>query len=239
MSDSDFSTLVGSADDRHQMMLDEARKRGVLSPGGVFALIGELDYYQLIENLIRGPVTERQLMTPYRWWLFFKGSAFSSFIGTLLTLIRFALLLPGENMDFRIKYGTFLIFYFVMLFGFGNMFMKYTKYPDGATWTAVKYTLGGFSTGIIITETIKHILIGWSIYAKNFIAHHLYNRHWLLNEFMEVYYDLFVDSLWEEVVSLCICYIAVIYFWMYFYRISSYRRAALKTGKPYDLGLDN
>jgi hypothetical protein len=235
----DTTPIIGSVhDDSEQFRIDEARKRGIASPGGIGALLGELDYYQLIENLVRGPVTEKQLLTPYRWWLFFKGSAFGSIAGTVLLLVRVGLLLPGEDMDYRIKFGAFMVFYSILIFGFGNMFMKYLVYPDGATWTAVRFALAGFSTGLVFSETLKEGFMLWTVYVRDYVVAHIYKTNAILDAVLEMYYNSFISTYTEEIALLMLCYMSVGYFWLYFGKMSDYRRNVLKTGKPYDLGVE-
>ena len=231
-----FGALLGKDPDPR---MEDALKKGLHSPKGILALLGELDYYLLIENLTRGPITEKQLISPYRWWLFFKGSAIASMVGTVLLLIRMGLLMSGETVDFRIKFTTFVIVYAFFILGTGNMFTKYLHYPDGATWLAVKYTLYGFTTGLIISETSKAILLCWTIYMKKYVGQYVYNQSEIIDFFLEIYYDLFVRSYAEELVTLLISYGVLVYFWMFVKKRELFRRDCIRKGKPYDLGMEN
>lgn len=225
-------------DDSAEFRIDEARKRGAGSPGGIFALLGELDNYRLIETLIKAPITDQQLITPYRTWLISKGIASASLVGMLLIIIRFGLLIPGESVDMRIKLSTFMVMYFLMIFGYGMMFVNYIQYPHGATWNAIRYTLYGFSSGFIFSETLKSIFWTWTIYAKTWVVKNLYGRYEYLDPVLEVYYDSFVQTYVEEIAVLSVGYLAIIYLWVHFNHLTSYLEDKQNKGRPYDLGME-
>jgi hypothetical protein len=236
MSFKDNLEVIGaSSEDGTTLKNEEARKRGTASPAGFFALLGELDYYRLIENLIRGPVTDQQLITPYRWWLFFKGSALSSVAGVVVLMTRVCLLIPGETLPFWFKYSTFLGIFALLLFVHGSVFMQYANYPNGATWVAVKYALAGFSVGVLSSEFLKTLVVCASIFFREYVALSFYGKFKITDILLEMYYDRLVGSYAEELVTFLVSIITITYFWLYFNKRTQYRTEVLETGKPYDL----
>ena len=238
MSANNAPMFNAKPDESAEFRIDEARKKGSGSPGGLFVLLGELDYYSLIESLIKGPITDKQLMTPYRWWIFFKGSANSSMVGLIIIMMRLGFLLPGETMDFRIKFGTYMVFYFFVIFGFGKLFLNYIHYPDGSTWLAIKFALSGFIFGMFISETIKSIILLVTLYAKPWITRNWYGQSSFGDSIYDFYYTEFVHTYSEELALLGVCYASILYLWIYFNRITEYQRNKIKKGTPYDLGME-
>ncbi len=236
MARDESAIIGGTRKDIEEHQADEARKRGAASPGGILSLLGELDYYLLIENLIRGPITEQQLMTNTRWWIFAKGTALASMVGMAMILTRIALLLPGADMAYEIKYGTYLAIYSAIIFASGHMFMKYAKYPDGAAWTAVKYALMGLTSGLLLTETMKGAAFIAVLMSKGYIAEYVYGRYAFVDGIIELFFNSFSRAISEEVVAMVVCYVTVTYFWMYFNKMSEYYREKKRVGNPYDLG---
>jgi len=221
----------------NDVQLDEAQKRGTTSPGGVFALLGELDNYLLIENLIRGPVTDKQLTTPVRWWLFGKGAKLAGIVGMVLLLTRFALLVPGENMNHDVKFIFFLVIYAGMIFANCNMLMKYAQYPGGASWTAVKFALSGLSASLLFAESIKTAVFMIAISFRNYAAHHWYRKNAVSDVILELFYNEFARMHSEELIILLISWVTVGYFWFYFKKMTKYNASQLGNHQPYDLGI--
>jgi len=236
MARDESAIFGGTRKDIENFQADEARKRGAASPGGILSLLGELDYYLLIENLTRGPITEQQLMTNHRWWIFAKGTALASMVGLAMIMTRIALLLPGADVPYSIKYSFYLVVYAGIIFASGNMFMKYARNPDGAAWTAVKFALAGLSTGLIFTETLKSAAFMTVLLSKGYIAKYVYGEYAFVDSLIRLFFDSFSRSLTEEIAALLVCYISVGYFWMYFNKRSEYNREIRKKGQPYDLG---
>ncbi len=227
--------LLGKKDELQDVQLDEARKRGATSPAGIFALLGELDYYFLVENLTRSAITAQQLTTPTRWWIFTKGTKLASIVGVVLLMVRFALLASGKDVAHLVKIVTFTFIYGALIFAHFQMFMKYITFVGGATWTAVKYATAGFSVGLVVSETLKSALLMVCIHFKPYVAAHWYGKSGFTDTLLEIFYIDFARSLLEELLLIAICYAVIIYFWIYFRAITKVRLRAQNHGKPYDL----
>lgn len=237
MPQRDESFLFGRTDESTELRNDDAVKRGASSIGGLFALLNELDYFKLIEKLVRGPVTEEQVLTSGRWWIFSKGSKLAGLAGIMLLVMRLGLLCAGEDVDQHLKFSMYLLMHIALTFAFPYMFVKYLVYPDGVTWAAVRYTLQGFSVGLVLSEGLKSTLFIGSLIARPYVSTHWYHKSGLGDALLEMYYDSFVISYIEEVVTFAACVVSVYFVWVYVSRFGEIRRQQLEHGKPYALGL--
>ena len=214
---------------------EEARKRGLTAPGGIFNLLGELDYYRLIEKLIRGPITESQLITPFRFWFFSKGMTFASFMAFLSLLIRFSLLTTGANVDYSFKYSVFVATKAFLLYANFDILIGYITYPEGAAYSAVRYSLIGYTVGILSSELLFYLVAIASLFFRPFVESNWYGKWKILDAVLETWYNFFIGSGIDETASLFLAVIICFCGWYKFKRIVEKRRIEWTRGRPYEI----
>lgn len=233
-----FSSIFGGGggnEDRFKAGLEDAHRKGATSPAGVFSLLGDLDYYALIEKLIRGSITEQQLTTPIRWWLFFKGSAFASLVCTILVFIRFGLLVPNAAVSVDLKYLVYLVVYTAVIYRIALIFPNYVRYSSGVTWIAARNTLQGFTAGVIAAEVFKLSGMFATQFLRPTILEHLYGRSPIIDEIATMYFDLFLGPPYSEIAELALCSLAIYYGNERFRLLTEKLKETENAGRPYDL----
>lgn len=233
-----FSAASDPARRETPLTREEAEKRGLLSPGRILSLLGDLDYYLLIENLTRAPITESQLVTPHRWSLFLKGTMMASVFTSILLFLRFALLVTGETVPYLIKYSTFLIEKTLLLYANSCIILNYLKRPKGAVTVAVKYALSGYLASLFVSETTISLFTFISLYFKPYVEEHWYGNNGIVDAILETYYNYYVGSYLDEIFALLVVY-AVILASIYRYKkIIAIRAQEESIKKPYYLAAD-
>lgn len=235
MANNDNSFLFSKRDTSADMRNDDADKRGAGSFCGIFSLLSELDYFKLIEKLIRKPVTKDQVVTSNRWWLFGKGTKPAGLAGVLLFAVRFGILGSGDTIDPTVKFGVYLLFYFLLLFAFPYMFLQYLKLPDGVTWSATIYTLQGFTFGLLMAVVGETALMFGTLYARSWVVANWYHKSKIGDPLLELWYDSICRSYVEEGLLFLASLVCVYFVWRYVAKFGEIRRLQLATGKPYDL----
>lgn len=222
-------------DARMQTSIDDAQRKGITSPAGIFNLLSELDYYALLERLIRGPITAKQIVTSMKYWLYLRGTALAFLASAILLILRTILLTTGTTVNADFKYCIFLLIYVFSMYRIALIFSNYFQYTNGITWAASQQVLNGYISGMYLFEFLKITFMIVTVIAKNYIILHFYGKYEVLNTAFEMYYTDFLCIKFSFVFE-AICTILALYY--------GKKRFVLKTqkidqqnkdGLPYEL----
>lgn len=172
----DDTFMFGS--DPQAQQREDAEKRGTSSFRGLLALIGELEYYSLIERLSRLPITERQLTTPTQLWALTKGAALGA-IGTtwmLISHICVSLLAASFGWSLSLRIGLLAMLFAGTIYCMNDFLLKKIVFPDGAAAKLKKLMMVGYVGHVFIVKftmcmipwflALMRIDIGRIIYQK-------------------------------------------------------------------------
>lgn len=157
---------------------EDAEKRGTSSFRGLLALIGELEYYSLIERLSRLPITERQLTTPTQLWALTKGAALGA-IGTtwmLISHVCVSLLAASFGWTQSLRIGILAMLFAGTIYCMNDFLLKKLVFADGAAAKLRKLMMLGYVGHVFIVKfsmcmlpwflTLMQVDIGRIIYQK-------------------------------------------------------------------------
>lgn len=174
MADDTF--MFGS--DPQAQQRDDSEKRGTSSFRGLLALIGELEYYSLIERLSQLPITERQLTTPTQLWALTKGAALGT-IGTmwmLISHISVSLLAASFGWSQSLRIGLLSLLFAGTIYWMNDFLLRKLVFADGAAAKLKKLMMVGYVGHVFIVKftlcmvpwflKLMHIDIGRLIYQK-------------------------------------------------------------------------
>ncbi len=150
MSDDTF--MFGS--DPQAQQREDSEKRGTSSFRGLLALIGELEYYSLIERLSRLPITERQLTTPTQLWALTKGAALGA-IGTMWMLISHicvSLLAASFGWSLSLRIGLLTALFAGTIYCMNDFLLRKLVFADGAAAKLKKLMMLGYIGHVFIVK---------------------------------------------------------------------------------------